>query len=178
MTITPGTDYPTTGGGVVRVVKVVDGAVKFEVLDAHRASAGGVFTMDEAAFERLIEEGSTMTDKQKIELILKEPNMTPREFNDLPTEARAFLWGKWDDRTESERDLFFEAWSRRPGTLEQAVKNAECTPEEIETAARVLRTIWSYYETNGATPGDKKHQTAKNLIDTIEWRARHDTGRV
>ena len=172
MTIKPGETYTTGPNGFYRVLGMTGGRVRFEVLDGHQASAGGVFTMDESTFVKMIEEAESMTNEQKIELIQKEPDLTPQEFNALPTEARAFLWAKWYEKTEADRDLYFEAWSRRPGTLEHAVKAAECTPADLATAARVLRTIWAGYETSGAKPGDIKNQTAVSLIEAIDWRAR------
>lgn len=52
----PSIDGKQAPGGTFRVLAVVGKQVKFEVLDEHRASAGGVFTMDRDKFVRLIEE--------------------------------------------------------------------------------------------------------------------------
>ena len=47
---------PTTRG-YFKVESVEGGKVRFEVLDVHRASAGGIFAMKEADFVKMIEEG-------------------------------------------------------------------------------------------------------------------------
>ena len=60
MTITPGTEYESAHGGYFRVFETDGGRVRFEVLDEHRETAGGVFTMEAAAFARLIEDGPPM----------------------------------------------------------------------------------------------------------------------
>ena len=49
-------DGKATPGGSFRVIDVDGGKVRFEVLDEHRASAGGIFAMQEADFVKMIEE--------------------------------------------------------------------------------------------------------------------------
>lgn len=64
MKIEAGKEYRTrdkTGGielprGYFKVESVEGGKVRFEVLDVHRASAGGIFAMQEADFVKMIEE--------------------------------------------------------------------------------------------------------------------------
>ena len=48
-----GQEY-TAPGGYYRIIEIDDGKIYFEVLDTHRASAGGEFVMDTAKFINLI----------------------------------------------------------------------------------------------------------------------------
>lgn len=44
-----------TPGGTFKVTGIKDGQIKFKVLDEHRESAGGIFTIDTEKFKDLID---------------------------------------------------------------------------------------------------------------------------
>jgi len=75
-----------------------------------------------------------MTNERKMELIgLDDPE-------GLTAEEQAFIDKAWDDMTEEEKELHYQVYERRPGTIENAILNSG-TKEEIRIAVQVLARI-------------------------------------
>lgn len=79
-----------------------------------------------------------MTKQETIEFIINAPDMDPDEM----TEEQAVFYDRgWEELTQEEKELYYEAWSRMPGTLEYAAIHSGAAPKDMEAAARVLRSI-------------------------------------
>ena len=110
-----------------------------------------------------------MTDEQKIELIKREPFTV---WEDFTPEEQAFLQTAWDD--PNNRELYYKVWEQKPGNIEHAVKNAPCTPEELETTSKVLHTIWNYWKETGASKGDLNDYTVLQTLEAMDRKLKHD----
>ena len=170
MTFEAGQEYKAPGG-YYTIVGVDGETVHFHALDSHRASAGGVFAMDAEKLSKLVE-GISMTDERKMELIRREPEMLPGELRTLSADERAFIEAKWDEISGHDRDLFYKVWSEKPRTLEHAAVTAGCTADEIRTAAKVLRAIWTAWRASGISKREMDGTEATQLLSVIDWRAR------
>lgn len=107
-----------------------------------------------------------MTDRQKIEILKKAPHILKK---DLTAEEREFL------DSNPPRELQLVAWEETPGTLEHTILT-NCTAEEIQTAAAVLRKIRDAWIKAGDYSPDMfdRNTDAGELLELLE----HYTGRT
>ena len=107
-----------------------------------------------------------MTDREKMDAIRKETEVLSSE---LTAEERAFLDKGWDERSENEKRLYYAVWREKPDTIEHAAYTACCTTEELETAAKVIRTIRDAWIAAARTAKNEfEHILAAELLETIE----------
>ena len=107
-----------------------------------------------------------MTEKHKKELLRRAAELRPQ---DMTPEEAAFIDRVCSrDPDPQDYELQLQVWEERPGTIEHTIKHAPFTPEEIATAARVLRTI------RETSPAAWTFESNDNLLELLERRARHD----
>ena len=115
-----------------------------------------------------------MTDREKLDAIRKETEVLSSE---LTEEERAFLDKGWDERSEEEKRLYYVVWRDKPDTIEHAAYNAGCTPEELATAARVIRAIRDAWIAAARTAAKEfEHILAAEVLEVIERAAEDQEG--
>lgn len=79
----------------------------------------------------------SMTDAQIIEMWLNETEINYGHM----TEKEELFYMREGDISDREEELYLQALELKPGSIEYAVKNCNCSIEEMKTAQKVIKAI-------------------------------------